>query len=93
MSYELDRLVKIKKECDLLVYCGVNLLVKGGFGILMGWWVIVYYVMFYIDYGWDFIELVIYFVGLIIIMGGYFWFFYISKDFSYKVVMNVMVLR
>lgn len=86
-------MVKIKSECDIIVYKGVYWLVQGGFVVFVGWWGIVYYVIFYIDVGWDLVELVIYLVGLIIIMGGYLWFFYISKDFSYKVVMNVMVIR
>ncbi|KAK4184005.1 siderophore biosynthesis protein [Podospora australis] len=93
MSKEIDELAKIKKECDLLAYKGANLLAKGGFGVLGGWWMIVYYVSFHTEYGWDLVEPITYLAGLTTIMGGYLWFLYISKDLSYKAALNITVSR
>lgn len=52
MSRQIDELSKIKRECDLLAHRGANLLAKGGFAVLSGWWGIVYYVTFHTEFGW-----------------------------------------
>lgn len=93
MSREINELASIKRECDLLAHKGANFLAKGGFGILGGWWMIVYYVSFHTEYGWDLVEPITYLAGLTTIMGGYLWFLYISKDLSYKAAMNITVSR
>lgn len=93
MSRRIDELSRIKRECDLLAHRGANLLAKGGFALLSGWWGVVYYVTFHTEFGWDLVEPVTYLAGLSTIMGGYLWFLYISKDVSYKAAMNVTVSR
>jgi len=93
MSRRIDELSRIKRECDLLAHRSANLLAKGGFALLSGWWAVVYYVTFHTEFGWDLIEPVTYLAGLSTIMGGYLWFLYISKDLSYKAAMNVTVSR
>jgi hypothetical protein len=52
LSREIDQLSKIKRECDLLAHRGANRLAKGGFGLLAGWWAVVYYVSFHTEFGW-----------------------------------------
>ncbi|KAK4151725.1 hypothetical protein C8A00DRAFT_16908 [Chaetomidium leptoderma] len=93
MSWQIDELSRIKRECDLLAHKGANLLAKGGFGLLAGWWGVVYYVSFHTEFGWDLVEPITYLAGLSTIMGGYLWFLYISKDLSYRAAMNVTVSR
>jgi hypothetical protein len=52
MSRQIDELSSIKRECDLLAHRGANLLAKGGFALLSGWWCVVYYVTFHTEFGW-----------------------------------------
>jgi len=93
MSHELNQLSQIKQECDLLAHRAAHRLAKAGFGLLAGWWGVVYYCSFHTDAGWDLVEPVTYLAGLTTIMGGYLWFLYISRDLSYKAAMNVTVSR
>jgi hypothetical protein len=93
MSTQIDQMAHIKHECDLLAHRGAHRLAKGGFGLLAGWWGVVYYVTFHTEAGWDLVEPVTYLAGLTTIMGGYLWFLYISRDLSYKAAMNVTVTR
>ncbi|AEO58415.1 hypothetical protein MYCTH_2305722 [Thermothelomyces thermophilus ATCC 42464] len=93
LSRQIDEQSQIKRECDMLAYNRANLLAKGGFALLSGWWGVVYYVTFHTEFGWDLVEPVTYLAGLSTIMGGYLWFLYISKDLSYKAAMNVTVSR
>jgi calcium uniporter protein, mitochondrial len=93
LSQEVDKMSKIKLECDNIAHRGAHRLAQGGFAALSGWWGIVYYVTFHTDAGWDLVEPVTYLAGLTTIMGGYLWFLYISKDLSYKAAMNITVSR
>lgn len=93
MSRQIDDLAKIKKECDEIAKKSAHRLAQGGFGLMAGWWGIVYYVTFQTEWGWDLVEPVTYLVGLSTIMAGYLWFLYISRDLSYKAAMNVTVSR
>ncbi|KAL2192345.1 hypothetical protein P885DRAFT_47930 [Corynascus similis CBS 632.67] len=93
LSRQIDEQSQIKRECDMLAHKGANLLAKGGFALLSGWWGVVYYVTFHTEFGWDLVEPITYLAGLSTIMGGYLWFLYISKDLSYKAAMNVTVSR
>jgi hypothetical protein len=52
MSRRIDELSRIKRECDLLAHRSANLLAKGGFALLSGWWGVVYYVTFHTEFGW-----------------------------------------
>jgi len=93
MSRRVEKLAKIKQECDYLAHRGAHRLAQGGFALLSGWWGVVYYVTFHTDFGWDLVEPVTYLAGLTTIMGGYLWFLYISKDLSYKAALNITVSK
>ena len=93
LSRQIEHLADIKHECDLLAHRSARNLAKGGFGILMGWWGTVFYVTFCTEYGWDLVEPITYLASLTAILGGYFWFLFISRDVSYKAAMNVTVSR
>ncbi|OAA56137.1 siderophore biosynthesis protein [Niveomyces insectorum RCEF 264] len=93
LSQQIEKQVAIKRECDALAHRGARRLAQGGFAALLGWWAVVYYVTFRTDYGWDLVEPVTYLAGLTVIMGGYLWFLFISRDLSYKAAMNVTVSR
>ncbi|RFU77692.1 siderophore biosynthesis [Trichoderma arundinaceum] len=93
MSRDIDRMAKIKSECDLLAHKGAHRLAQGGFVALASWWGVVYYVTFHTEFGWDLVEPITYLAGLTTIMGGYLWFLFISRDLSYKAAMNITVSR
>lgn len=93
MSREIDTMSKIKNECDAIAHQGAHHLAQGGFGALVVWWGVVYYVSFHTDMGWDLVEPVTYLAGLTTIMGGYLWFLFISRDLSYKAAMKITVSR
>ncbi|KIH90037.1 hypothetical protein SPBR_00544 [Sporothrix brasiliensis 5110] len=93
LSRQIAHQAAIKQECDALAHRSARRLAKGGFGALVGWWAIVYYLTFMTEYGWDLVEPVTYLASLTLILGGYFWFLYISRDLSYKAAMNVTVSR
>ncbi|KAF6816518.1 siderophore biosynthesis protein [Colletotrichum sojae] len=93
MSRKVEELAKLKQECDRLAHRGAHRLAQGGFGVLLSWWGVVYYVTFHTDFGWDLVEPVTYLAGLTTIMGGYLWFLYISRDLSYKAALNVTVSK
>lgn len=93
MSREIDRMSKLKNECDQLAHKGAHRIAQGGFAALASWWGVVYYVTFHTEMGWDLVEPVTYLAGLSTIMGGYLWFLYMSRDLSYKAAMNVTVSR
>ncbi|CAK7214765.1 hypothetical protein SCUCBS95973_002245 [Sporothrix curviconia] len=93
LSTQIQHQASIKQECDALAHRSARRLAKGGFGVLVGWWATVYYVTFLTEYGWDLVEPVTYLASLTLILGGYFWFLYISRDLSYKAAMNVTVSR
>ncbi|CAK7272922.1 hypothetical protein SEPCBS119000_005379 [Sporothrix epigloea] len=93
LSVQIEHQAAIKNECDAIAHRSARRLAKGGFGVLVGWWATVYYVTFLTEYGWDLVEPVTYLVSLTLILGGYVWFLYISRDLSYKAAMNVTVSR
>ncbi|KAF3811719.1 hypothetical protein GCG54_00014468 [Colletotrichum gloeosporioides] len=93
LSHKVEHFAKLKQECDTLAHRGAHRIAQGGFGVLLGWWGVVYYVTFHTDFGWDLVEPVTYLVGLTTIMGGYLWFLYISRELSYKAALNVTVSK
>lgn len=93
MSKDIEKMAKIKAECDELAHKGAHRIAQGGFVALASWWGVVYYVTFHTEMGWDLVEPVTYLAGLTTIMGGYLWFLYMSKDLSYKAAMNITVSR
>ncbi|KAI6781445.1 uncharacterized protein J7T54_001407 [Emericellopsis cladophorae] len=93
MSRQINSMAELKKECDMLAHKGAHRIAQSGFGALVTWWGVVYYVTFHTEMGWDLVEPVTYLAGLTTIMGGYLWFLYMSRDLSYKAAMNVTVSR
>jgi len=55
-SRQLTNYAGLKKECDHLAHKSAQRLAMGGFGILLTWWVTIYYFTFLTDYGWDLME-------------------------------------
>ena len=53
---QIMELAKIKSECDLLAHRGGQRIAMGGFGIMVGWWYLVYRLTFETDLGWDTME-------------------------------------
>lgn len=93
MSRRIDELAKLKHECDMLAHRGAHRIAKAGFVALSGWWAAVYVLTFHTDAGWDLMEPVTYLAGLTMIMGGYLWFLFISRDLSYQAALNITVSR
>lgn len=93
LSREIDASAQLKHECDQLAHKGAHRIAQGGFAMMATWWGIVYYVTFHTEMGWDLVEPVTYLVGLSMIMCGYLWFMYMSRDLSYKAAMNLTVSR
>lgn len=93
MSRQMEEMSRVKRECDTVAYKGAYRLAQGGFGLLTGWWAIVYYMTFHTEAGWDLVEPVTYLAGLTTIMGGYLWFLFISRDLSYRAAMKVTISR
>ena len=49
-------MASVKKECDELAQKSAKRLAVGGFGGMVGWWGLVYYLTFKTDLGWDTME-------------------------------------
>lgn len=92
-SRKLEDLAKVKKECDELAHRSAQRLAMGGFGILVAWWGVTYYLTFQTSYGWDTMEPVTYLAGLSTIMLGYLWFLYHNREVSYRAALNLTVSR
>jgi hypothetical protein len=46
----------IKRECGQLAHEGAQRVAMAGFGVLCGWWYLVYRLMFETDLGWEVME-------------------------------------
>lgn len=92
-SKEIASLAEIKKECDELAHKGAKRVAIGGFGILIGWWGLVFNLTFATDLGWDVMEPVTYLVGLSTLIGGYVWFLWHNREVSYRSAMNFTISR
>jgi hypothetical protein len=86
-------LTLIKNECDKLAHRGAQRVAIGGFGIMAGWWCLVYRLTFETDLGWDTMEPVTYLVSLSTLMGGYLWFLYHNREVSYRTAFNLNISR
>ncbi|KAF2739751.1 hypothetical protein EJ04DRAFT_508609 [Polyplosphaeria fusca] len=93
ISKKLSTMADIKQECDRLAHRSGQRIAMSGFGVLVGWWYIVYRLTFETDLGWDTMEPVTYLVGLSTLMGGYGWFLYHNREVSYRSAMNFTVSR
>lgn len=92
-AMRISKLADVKKESDELAHRGAKRVAQMGFGGLIGWWAVVYYLTFRTDLGWDVMEPVTYLVGLSGLIGGYMWFLYHNREVSYKSAMNFTVSR
>ena len=83
----------LKSECDAAAHRGAQRVAQLGFGILIGWWYLVYRCTFETELGWDVMEPVTYLVGLSTLIGGYMWFLYHNREVSYRSAMNLTVSK
>ena len=56
VSKNIAGMAEVKKECDHLAHKSAQRVAMGGFGILVGWWYLVYRLTFETDLGWDVME-------------------------------------
>lgn len=52
----ISSMADIKAECDRLAHKGAQRVAMAGFGILVGWWYLVYRLTFETELGWDVME-------------------------------------
>ncbi|KAF2164727.1 hypothetical protein M409DRAFT_67824 [Zasmidium cellare ATCC 36951] len=93
VAKRISNMADVKRECDELAHRGAKNVARLGFGALLGWWGLVYYLTFRTDLGWDVMEPVTYLVGLSGLIGGYMWFLYHNREVSYRSAMNFTVSR
>ncbi|KAI9779659.1 MAG: hypothetical protein M1816_003447 [Peltula sp. TS41687] len=93
LSENIAAMAAVKEECDRAAHQGARQVAVGGFGLLAGWWGMVYWLTFKTSSGWDFVEPVTYLVGLTTVMGGYLWFLYNNREVSYRAALNLTVSR
>lgn len=55
-SGKISDMADIKKECDELAQKAAKNVAKAGFGAIVGWWGVVYYLTFQTELGWDVME-------------------------------------
>ena len=55
-SRKILDMAEVKRECDVAAHKGAQRVAMGGFGILVGWWYVVYRLTFETDLGWDTME-------------------------------------
>lgn len=55
-SEQLLNMAAVKAECDVAAHRGAQRVAMGGFGVLVGWWYVVYWLTFETDLGWDTME-------------------------------------
>ncbi|KAI9840308.1 MAG: hypothetical protein M1838_004128 [Thelocarpon superellum] len=92
-SRKIAAMATTKSECDLAAHQRGQRIAMSGFGLLAGWWYVVYRLTFETDLGWDTMEPVTYLVGLTTIMGGYGWFLYHNREMSYRSALNLTISR
>lgn len=90
---KISSMADIKQECDKIAHRSAQRFAQVGFGILVGWWYIVYRLTFETDLGWDTMEPVTYLVGLSTLIGGYCWFLYHNRSISYQSAMAFTISR
>lgn len=90
---ELAQMATIKKDCDMAAHKSAQRLAIAGFGVMVGYWYLVYRLTFESDLGWDTMEPVTYLIGLSALMGGYLWFLYHNREMSYRAALNITISR
>lgn len=74
-SRKIADMARIKKECDDLAHKAAQRVAMGGFGVLCGWWYLVYRLTFETELGWDVMEPVTVCFALPLMLGRFFFFF------------------
>lgn len=92
-SRQLADMAAVKEECDVGAHKAGQRLAMAGFGVMAGYWYLVYRLTFETDLGWDTMEPVTYLIGLSALMGGYLWFLYHNREVSYKAALNLTINR
>jgi len=90
-SKAIASMADVKRECDDIAHQSAQRIAVGGFGLLVGWWYLVYRLTFETDLGWDVMEPVTYLVGLSTLIGGYVWFLWHNREVSYRSAMNITI--
>ncbi|RVD80974.1 uncharacterized protein DFL_008857 [Arthrobotrys flagrans] len=93
ITEEIEGLVELKEKCDKLAQKTAQHMALGGFGAMIGWWGLVYFLTFNTSLGWDTMEPVTYLAGLSGIIAGYLWFLYHNRDVSYRSVLHAAISR
>ncbi|KAK6362945.1 hypothetical protein TWF730_000396 [Orbilia blumenaviensis] len=93
ITKEIEGLVELKEKCDKLAQKTAQHMALGGFGAMIGWWGLVYFLTFNTSLGWDTMEPVTYLAGLSGIMAGYLWFLYHNREVSYRSVLHATISR
>jgi len=90
LEKELIPLRRIKDDCDKLAAKAVNRMLWYGLGYLCTQSFILAK-MTWIDYGWDVVEPITYFVTFTTAMGGYIYFNFQKRDYSYEHATEVLL--
>lgn len=56
LSKNISAMADVKKKCDELAQLGAKRVAMAGFGGIVGWWCVVYYLTFQTELGWDVME-------------------------------------
>lgn len=89
----LRTMATVKQECDIAAHRGGQRVALAGFGVLSGWWYVVYRLTFQSPYGWETMEPVTYLVSLSAVMVGYLWFLYHNREVSYRAALHLTISR
>ncbi|KAK6536170.1 hypothetical protein TWF281_000416 [Arthrobotrys megalospora] len=93
ITREIEGSVELKEKCDKLAQKTAQHIALGGFGAMIGWWGLVYFLTFNTSLGWDTMEPVTYLAGLSGLMAGYLWFLYHNREVSYRSVLHATISR
>ena len=55
-SKKISNMADVKRECDIAAHKSAQRVAMGGFGVLFGWWYVVYWLTFETELGWDTME-------------------------------------
>ncbi|EFC45109.1 predicted protein [Naegleria gruberi] len=90
LEKDLIPLRRVKEECDRKAAKSVNRILWGGLGYLCTQSFILAK-MTWIDYGWDVVEPITYFVTFTTAMGGYIYFSLQKRDYTYESATEVIL--
>jgi 4-hydroxybenzoate polyprenyltransferase len=90
---EIERMAKLKGECDALARLTTRRFAVAGGVVLGGWWITVFSITFLSSWGWDLAEPLTYLCGLGTLMAGYTWFLVHNREVSYRAVLTETTSR